>query len=79
MMKEEYDFTNARPNPFTAQYKNEISIRVTDETLAFLKEKAFVYNIPYRSLASRFLEQCAEDDTILQVQLPVIVQEKKEG
>lgn len=78
-MKEEYDFTNPRPNPFTAQYKNEISIKVTDETLAFLKEKAFEYNIPYGSLASRFLEQCAKRDTVLQLESPVMIRDLKEG
>ncbi len=70
-MNKEFDLTNPRPNPFTAQYKNEISIKVTDETLAFLKEQAIEKNIPYRSLASRFLEYCAKEHTDLVVAPPV--------
>lgn len=75
-MKDEYDFTGARPNPFTTQYKNEISIKITDETLAFLKEQAVEKNIPYRSLASRFLEYCAKEHTDLVVSPPTVVHEK---
>lgn len=74
-MNEEFELTNPRPNPFTAQYKNEIKIKVTDETLAFLKEQALVHNIPYPSLASRFLTQCAEDGAELTISSPIIFQE----
>lgn len=74
-MKDEYDFKNARSNPFTAQYKNELSIRVNDETLAFLKAQAVEKNIPFRSIASLFLDYCAKEHTELAVHTPVIIKE----
>ena len=34
-MKEEYDFTNARKNPYTGKLKQQITINIDTETVAY--------------------------------------------
>lgn len=70
-MKDEYDFTGAIRNPYMAKYKNQVSIMLDDETLAFLKEQAKVQQVPYKTLASLFLAYCAKEHSDVVVAPPV--------
>jgi hypothetical protein len=37
-MRKEYDFSNARGNPYAAQLKKQITIRLDSESIEYLKE-----------------------------------------
>ena len=58
-MRQHYDFSNARKNPYAAQLKKPVTIRLDDSSLAYFKSMAEETGIPYQSLISLYLRECA--------------------
>ncbi len=59
-MRKEYDFTNARRNPYAARLKRAVTIRLDEPTIAYFKELADETGIAYQTLINSFLRDCAE-------------------
>ena len=60
-MKEEYDFSNARPNPYAKKLKSQITINLDVETINYFKEQAITSGIPYQTLINLYLGDCARN------------------
>jgi predicted DNA binding CopG/RHH family protein len=60
-MRSEYDFTNSKKNPYVAQLKKSITIRLEADTVNYFKELAKKSGIPYQTLINLFLTQCAKE------------------
>ena len=60
-MKKEYDFSDARPNPYTKKLKSQITINLDVETVAYFKEQAAASGIPYQTLINLYLGDCAKN------------------
>ena len=60
-MKKEYDFSNARPNPYTKKTKRQITINLDVETIDYFKEQAAATGIPYQTLINLYLGDCAKN------------------
>ena len=58
-MRKEYDFSAARKNPYAAQLKKQITIRLDQESIAYFKSISEVVGIPYQSLINLYLRDCA--------------------
>lgn len=58
-MKEEYDFSNARKNPYAKRLKQQITINIDSDTIRFFKEMAGSSGIPYQTLINLYLSDCA--------------------
>ncbi len=58
-MREEYDFSNARKNPYAAQLKKQITIRLDEDSIAYFKTISEEVGIPYQSLINLYLRDCA--------------------
>ena len=58
-MRDHYDFSNARPNPYAKQLKKQITIRLDEATLAYFKQLAERDGIPYQTLINLYLRDCA--------------------
>ena len=58
-MRKEYDFTAARKNPYAAQLKKQITIRLDEESIAYFKTISEDVGIPYQSLINLYLRDCA--------------------
>ena len=58
-MKKEYDFSNAKPNPYASQLKKTITIRIDEESISYFKELAEETGLPYQSLINLYLKDCA--------------------
>jgi uncharacterized protein (DUF4415 family) len=58
-MRKEYDFTNARPNPYAKKLKKAITIRVDPDVLDYFKDTARQAEIPYQTLINSYLRDCA--------------------
>ncbi len=58
-MRKEYDFSNARPNPYAKKLKKAITIRIDPDVLEFFKDTAQTENIPYQTLINSYLRDCA--------------------
>ena len=58
-MRREYDFTAARKNPYAAQLKKQITIRLDEESIDYFKAISQDAGIPYQSLINLYLRDCA--------------------
>ena len=58
-MRNEYDFSAARKNPYAAQLKKQITIRLDEESIMYFKAISEDVGIPYQSLINLYLRDCA--------------------
>ena len=58
-MRKEYDFSAARKNPYAAQLKKQITIRLDEESITYFKSISEVVGIPCQSLINLYLRDCA--------------------
>ena len=59
-MKEEYDFSKAKKNPYAKRLKRRVTIRLDGPTIDYFKELAEETGIPYQTLINLYLRDCAE-------------------
>ena len=64
-MREEYDFSKARKNPYAGLLKKRVTIRLDEGTIAYFKGLAEETGIPYQTLINLYLRDCAERKTQL--------------
>jgi predicted DNA binding CopG/RHH family protein len=58
-MRKEYDFSAAKKNPYAAQLKKQITIRLDEESINYFKTISEDVGIPYQSLINLYLRDCA--------------------
>ena len=58
-MRKEYDFSAARKNPYAAQLKKQITIRLDEESINYFKSISEEVGMPYQSLINLYLRDCA--------------------
>lgn len=58
-MRKEYDFSTARKNPYAAQLKKQITIRLDEESITYFKNTSADVGVPYQSLINLYLRDCA--------------------
>ena len=59
-MREEYDFTNARKNPYIQKEKRQITINLNPDVVEYFKAQAECSGIPYQTLINLYLIDCVE-------------------
>lgn len=58
-MRKEYDFSKSRKNPYAAQLKKPVTIRLDQDSVTYFKSLADETGIPYQSLINLYLRECA--------------------
>jgi len=58
-MRKEYDFSAARKNPYAAQLKKQITIRLDEDSITYFKAISEDVGVPYQSLINLYLRDCA--------------------
>ena len=58
-MRKEYDFSNARKNPYAKRLKKQITIRLDEPTVGYFKDLSDELGIPYQTLINLYLRDCA--------------------
>lgn len=58
-MRKHYDFSNAKKNPYAAQLKKSVTIRLDEGSISYFKGMAEETGIPYQSLINLYLKDCA--------------------
>ena len=58
-MRKEYDFSKSTKNPYIRSLKQQITIRIEEETVGYFKKLAQDSGIPYQSLINLYLKDCA--------------------
>jgi len=58
-MRDEYDFSQSRKNPYVGRLKRQITIRIDAEAIDYFKTLSAETGIPYQSLINLYLRDCA--------------------
>ena len=58
-MRAEYDFSKSIKNPYAAQLKKQITIRLDKDSISYFKSISESVGIPYQSLINLYLRDCA--------------------
>ena len=58
-MKDHYDFSKGRPNPYAKMLKKPVTIRLDAATVEYFKSLAEESEIPYQTLINLYLRDCA--------------------
>ncbi len=66
-MREEYDFSTARKNPYAKELKRQITINIDGAVIDYFKEQSAASGIPYQSLINLYLRDCVANQRLLQV------------
>ncbi|NDO45498.1 BrnA antitoxin family protein [Clostridium sp. MD294] len=66
-MKEEYDFSNAKKNPYAKKLKKQITINIDTDTIEYFKKQSDISGIPYQTLINLYLTDCAINNKQLQI------------
>ncbi len=67
-MREEYDFSKARKNPYVTQLKKSITIRLDEDSVGYFKAISEELGIPYQTLINLYLRDCATSHRKLNLQ-----------
>lgn len=58
-MRREYDFTQAKRNPYAKRLKRQVTIRLDEDTVRYFKSLAGENGVPYQTLINLYLRDCA--------------------
>ena len=59
-MKEEYDFTKAKKNPYAKKLRQQVTINLDSSVIDYFKEMADKKGVPYQTLINIFLNDCVD-------------------
>jgi len=59
-MKTEYDLSQmkSRPNPYASKLKKPVTMRLSEDVVAYFKNMATEAGVPYQSLINLYLRDC---------------------
>lgn len=66
-MRNTYDFSHAKKNPYTNKLKKQITIRLDEETIDYFKEMSEETGIKYQQLINLYLADCAKKQLKLHI------------
>lgn len=58
-MRKQYEFANAKKNPYAKRLKKPVTIRLDESTVTYFKALADETEVPYQSLINLYLRDCA--------------------
>ena len=59
-MRDSYDFTKGKRNPYAKRLKKPVTIRLDEGTIQYFKALAGETGVPYQTLINLYLRDCAE-------------------
>jgi uncharacterized protein (DUF4415 family) len=60
-MREHYDFSNAKRNPYARRLKQQVTIRLDHDTVNYFKRLAEETGIRYQTLTNLYLRECVSN------------------
>ncbi len=66
-MRNSYDFSGARKNPYAKRLKKQVTIRLDQDTIEYFKALAEETQIPYQTLMNLYLRDCAGSGKVLKL------------
>ena len=59
-MKEEYDFSKAKKNPYAKKLRQQVTINLDSSVIDYFKEMSASSGIPYQTLINLYLSDCVK-------------------
>jgi uncharacterized protein (DUF4415 family) len=59
-MRDEYDFSTSKPNPYTKALKREIKLDIDEDSLVYFQNLSAELGMPYQNLINNYLRNCVE-------------------
>ena len=71
-MKAEYDFSKmkSRRNPYASKLKKSVTMRLSEDVVAYFKHMAADAGVPYQSLINLYLRDCIMQHRQVQIAWP---------
>ena len=66
-MRDEYDFSKAKHNPYAKALKSQVTIRLDKPTIEYFKKLSEEVGVPYQSLINLYLRDCAVSEKKLEL------------
>jgi len=66
-MRRQYDFADAKRNPYASRLKKQVTIRLDVATLDYFKGISADTAIPYQTLINLYLRDCANESKRLKL------------
>ena len=66
-MREEYDFSQGRKNPYVKKLKKQITINIDTDIIDYFKSLSEKAGIPYQTLINLYLKDCAANERQLRL------------
>ena len=66
-MRNEYDFSKAKLNPYIKRLRKQISIRIDIDTIEYFKRQAQKTGISYQNLINLYLSSCASNKKTINI------------
>ncbi len=67
-MRDEYDFSNSKPNPYAQKLRRPVTIRLGVDVIDYLRTQAEETGIPYQTLINLYLKDCVRTQRKLEMQ-----------
>ena len=61
-MKEEYDFSKSKKNPYAKGLKTRTTIRLDKDVIAYFQDISETQGIPYQTLINMYLRDCMDSN-----------------
>ena len=59
-MRKHYDFSKAKRNPYARRLKQQVTLRLDQDSIGYFKRLSHEIGIPYQTLINLYLRECAE-------------------
>jgi uncharacterized protein (DUF4415 family) len=71
-MKAEYDFSKmrSRKNPYASKLKKPVTMRLSEDVVAYFKSMAVDAGVPYQSLINLYLRDCVTQHRQVRIAWP---------
>jgi predicted DNA binding CopG/RHH family protein len=66
-MRDEYDFSSAKKNPYASKLKKQVTIRIDESAIDYFKNLAEETGISYQNLVNLYLVDCAKNKRKLEI------------
>jgi len=70
-MRDEYDFSGSKPNPYPQQLSRPVTIRLGVDVIDYFRTQAEETGIPYQTLINSYLKDCVRMERKLEMKWAV--------
>lgn len=66
-MRDHYDFSRGKKNPYADKLKKQITIRLDDQVIDYFKNMADKIGMPYQNIINYYLLDCVKENRQLKL------------